>query len=1065
MSYNFFWLHHQLHPESSTYNIPAVFYICGSLDIQALEKSIDTVIRRHDVFRITFSEQGEIQKHAIDDEYPIGLEQVHLVGESTPDELKQILTREIIRPFNLKTGPLLRVRLFHLDKDKYVLLLVMHHCITDLRSKELLSAQISTCYDTIVKKRNLPILESAYQYSHFINRRQAWLSSQPAREMLNFWKKEVQNFTGLLDLPVDRPRPPVARSFGKAHFFHISPEQSGNLHEYCRKHSIAPFVALLTCYLVLLARYSRQNRVVVGVPLTNRRQDEDKNTMGCFINILPLAFELHKDLTILHAMHLVRRKLLQAHRNQETSFQDIVSAVNPPREPSYNPIFQVGFTFEPPMELQLTGVKVISEKWHNQGAQLDLFLNIFEMSPGIRGYFEYNQDIFEQETITRICGTFQHLVTSWHELADIRISKVEILPLAVKRKLFDNLTDTSTTQSEGKCIYRIFEKQAALSPSAKAVIFEDTSLTYCDLNERANQLAHYLKGQGVGPEHIVGVLMERSLEMVIALYAIIKAGGAYIPLDPDLPQQRLSFMLNETKVKIILSQQRLRGKIPAFDGTTFNVDTEGSAITDYPRDNPANEATPDNLVYVIYTSGSTGNPKGVMIEHRGLSNRLTWMQETYKLEPGDRVLQKTPFSFDVSVWEFFWPLLTGATLVVAPPNAHKDPKKLSQIIDQHTITTIHFVPSMLLLFLDAGDAANCKSLRRVFCSGEALTWELQSRFLQRLDCSLYNLYGPTEATIDVSYWDCRQQTYPGKVPIGYPVANTQLYILDEALQPVPQGATGELYIGGVQVARGYLQRGELNKTSFIQDPFNISGSGRLYKTGDLARHLPNGAIEYIGRVDFQVKIFGNRIEPMEIEAALCRHPLINSAVVTLIKEPNGKEKLVAYLLSRASSLDELMPRRHLLEILPYYMIPTHYILMKEFPLTWSGKVDRKLLPHPHQEKDGALFASPCLENNFMTLVTSIWQKILNATDIPTNLNFFEAGGDSFLATQLAFELEEKTGANIPLVKIFQYPTISELSCFLEKMNTQSAVNTADDKSRTIKQRMVFEKMKFNNERR
>ena len=965
MSYNFFWLHHQLHPESPTYNIPAVFTIYGPLDIPALQKSIDTVIRRHDVFTITFSQQGGIQKHSIGDEFQVRLEQTPLGSVRTPDQLKQLLAQEIIRPFNLNTGPLFRARLIHLDTEKYVLLLVMHHCITDLRSKELLSAQISTCYDTIVKKRNQPFLESPYQYSHYINRRQAWISSQPAREMLNFWKKEIRDFTGFLDLPVDHLRPPVARSFGKAHFFHISPEQSGNLHEYCRQHSIAPFVALLTCYLVLLARYSRQNRVVVGVPLTNRRQDEDKDTIGCFINILPLAFELHKDLTILHAMHLVRRKLLQAHRNQETSFQDIVSAVNPPREPSYNPIFQAGFTFEPPMELQLTGVKVISEKWHNQGAQLDLFLNIFEMSPGIRGYFEYNQDIFEQETITRICGTFQHLVTSWHELADIRISRVEIFPLEAKRKLLDNLTDTSTTHSEGKCIYQIFEKQAALSPSAKAVIFEDTSLTYRDLNERANQLAHYLKEQGVGPEHIVAVLMERSLEMVIALYAIIKAGGAYIPLDPDLPHQRLSFILNETKAKIILTQQRLREKIPAFDGTTFNLDTEWPAITDYPRDNPANEATPDNLVYIIYTSGSTGNPKGVMIEHRGLSNRLTWMQDTYKLEPGDRVLQKTPFNFDVSVWEFFWPLLTGATLVVAPPNAHKDPKKLSRIIDQHTITTIHFVPSMLRLFLDADDAANCKSLRRVFCSGEALTWELQSSFFQKLDCSLYNLYGPTEATIDVSHWDCRQQTYPGKVPIGYPVANTQLYILDEALQPVPQGATGELYIGGVQVARGYLQRDELNKTSFIQGP--ILGSGRLYKTGDLARHLPNGAIEYIGRTDFQVKIFGNRIEPMEIEAALCRHPLINSAVVTLIKEPNGKEELVAYLLSRASSLDELVPRRHLLEILPYYMIPTHYILMKEFPLTWSGKVNRKLLPPPHQEKDGALFASPCLENNLMNL--------------------------------------------------------------------------------------------------
>jgi microcystin synthetase protein McyC len=857
--------------------------------------------------------------------------------------------------------------------------------------------------------------------------------SQSAREMLDFWKNEIQNYKSLLDLPLDFLRPPVARSLGKAHFFQLPPQAARILHEYCDQNKIAPFIALLTCYLIVLARYSNQKKIVIGVPLTNRRHSGDNDTLGCFVNILPLALELHKDLTVLEAMRLVRQKLLRAHRNQEIAFHDIVAAVQPPREAGYNPIFQVGFTYEPPMELQLTGLRVISEKWHNQGAQLDLFLNIFEISPGVQGYFEYNIDLFAPDTISRISNQYQRFVGSLHQHAVTHLSRVELLSQEEKDKLLIQWNDTATYYGEAETLDTLFEKQVARTPDKIAVVFNESQLTYQELNERANQLAHYLIDQGIGPEDMIVVFMERSLEMVIAIYAILKAGGAYVPLEPDTPLQRLSLILNETKAKIVLTQKHLEEKLSPSGCASLNLDFDWSAIEGYPIDNPIKGALPCNLAYIMYTSGSTGLPKGVMNEHRGIFNRLMWMQETFKLQPQDKVLQKTPFSFDVSVWEFFWPLITGASLIVAPPQLHKSPTKLSRFIQKHAITTIHFVPSMLSLFLEVDESSGCKSLQQVFCSGETLKWELQETFFKKFACRLHNLYGPTEAAIDVSHWECKPQTAYRKVPIGYPIANTQLYILDEHLKPVPQGAIGELYIGGVQVARGYLQREQLNEAAFIADPFDVCAKGHLYKTGDLARYLPDGAIDYLGRVDSQIKLFGNRIELLEIEECLCRDPQINEAVVTLFDAQTEKPQLVAFLTRHGNTNpNELELRQHLAKLIPYYMIPNQFVFLEKIPLTESGKVDRKLLQYPHQEKKIPSVDAIKAGEDHVLLVATIWKKILDIDEIDVQCNFFDAGGNSLLATQLALDVEKELGVHIPLVKFFQYPTVLTFAGYLKE---------------------------------
>ncbi|MCI5120721.1 MAG: amino acid adenylation domain-containing protein [Candidatus Electrothrix sp. AUS4] len=525
--------------------------------------------------------------------------------------------------------------------------------------------------------------------------------------------------------------------------------------------------------------------------------------------------------------------------------------------------------------------------------------------------------------------------------------------------------------------------------------------------------------------------MTRSAEMIIALYGIIKAGAAYVPLEPEFPDQRLAFILAETEANVVLTQDDLRHRLAAGKKTTLCLDTEWHKLGTFPQTNPSSNVTTDNLAYIIYTSGSTGTPKGVMIEHKAIYNRLQWMQDFFQLQSDDRVLQKTPYSFDVSVWEFFWPLFTGATLVVAPVNVHKDPIKLCEEIITQGITTIHFVPSMLRLFLDTGKADRCTSLRRVICSGEALSLELQRSFFQQATCDLYNLYGPTEAAVDVSYWQCINKGNNQKVPIGFPIANTQLYILDEHLKPVPQGAVGELYIGGVQVARGYLNRLELNAQTFLPDPFSQNINAKLYKTGDLARYLPDGAIDYLGRADFQIKLHGNRIELDEIVVALCKHPRIKEAVVTLHTASQGKQRLIAYLLSDETDETQLQLRRHLSPLLPLYMIPSQFILLSEFPLTDNGKINRKILPDPESFKKAALSVKISDPDKLSSVLTAKWRKILDRTEISMHDNFFDVGGNSLLAAQLSLDLKYDLRMDVPLIKFFQYPTIAKLTDYLK----------------------------------
>ncbi len=640
---------------------------------------------------------------------------------------------------------------------------------------------------------------------------------------------------------------------------------------------------------------------------------------------------------------------------------------------------------------------------------------------------------------------------------------------AERHRLLVEWNDTRVDYPPDKCLHELFEAQAEKTPEAVAVVFEGEQLTYRELNHRANQLAHRLQKLGVRPEALVGVYMKRSPEMVIALYGILKAGGAYVPLDPEYPVERVAFMLQDAQAPVLLTQAQLAGSAgPAIAGTLTRppaqsarvicLDTEWETIAQESADNPVSGAKAENLAYVIYTSGSTGRPKGAMNTHRGICNRLLWMQDAYRLTGADRVLQKTPFSFDVSVWEFFWPLLVGARLVMARPGGHKDSSYLVRTIVEQQISTIHFVPSMLRLFLEDPEVRTCRSLRRVICSGEVLPYELQQRFFERLDAELHNLYGPTEAAVDVSYWQCRPEGDPNRVvPIGRPVANTQLYILDRNGKPAPIGAAGELHIGGVQVGRGYLNRPELTAEKFTPDPFGSDPAARLYKTGDLARFRPDGNIEFLGRLDFQVKVRGFRIELGEIETVLGQYPAVRDVVVLAREDVAGDMRLVAYVVPklgtplRASEL-----REYLQEKLPEYMVPAAFVQMEALPLTPNGKVDRKNLPAPkwHDQSEEA-YSAP--KDELEKAIAGIWQELLRVERVGVDDSFFDLGGHSLLIIQAHRRLHEVIDRELAIIDLFRYPTIRSLVQHLRQdagESDQATSQTGVDRAKARREAMM-----------
>ncbi|MGA2259018.1 MAG: amino acid adenylation domain-containing protein, partial [Thermoguttaceae bacterium] len=728
-------------------------------------------------------------------------------------------------------------------------------------------------------------------------------------------------------------------------------------------------------------------------------------------------------------MQRVRQSALNAFQHQEMPFEGLVEALNPERDTSRHPLFQVLFTLQnaPWPKVRMADLTISHVPLDGQTAKFDLWLSMRETEAGLQTEVEYNVDLFDAATIERMMGHLESLLESISVDPDQPIGRLPIQTDQERRQILLEWNDTAKDYPNNACLHQLVEAQVARSPKVVAVDFEGRQLTFAELNHSANRLARHLARYHVRPDMPVGVCLERSPEMVIGLLAIPKAGGAYAPLDPDYPPDRLAFMIADSRPAAILTTRTLAARLPVVEVPLVYVDEIADALAQEDGNNLPLSNSLDDVAYVIYTSGSTGKPKGVRNTHRGICNRLLWMQEAYGLTAEDRVLQKTPYSFDVSVWEFFWPLIAGARLVLAQPGGHKDPGYLVGLIAQQRITTLHFVPSMLAIFLDDEQVGECRAVKRVICSGEALSYELQQRFFARLPAELHNLYGPTEAAVDATFWRCRPND-ARIVPIGRPIANTECYILDSQQNPVPVGCPGELHLGGVGLARDYLNRPELTVEKFIPHPFSSRPGARLYRTGDLCRWLPDGNIEFLGRLDYQVKIRGFRIELGEIEAELDVHPGIRQSVVVVRSDVSGGPRLVAYLVPQGEQVPTAGELREFLRArLPDFMVPAAFVTLESMPLTTSGKVNRKALPAVDDQRPDLQVEYVAPRNDTELRLAEIWQEVLNVDRVGIHDNFFGLGGHSLLATQVVSRIVRRLHADLPLREMFQAPTIAELA--------------------------------------
>ncbi|MHC5747807.1 MAG: non-ribosomal peptide synthetase, partial [Nostoc sp.] len=768
---------------------------------------------------------------------------------------------------------------------------------------------------------------------------------------------------------------------------------------------------------------------------------------------LVLRTDLSGNPTFSQLLNRVREVTLKAYDHQDLPFDKLVDIFKPERNLSEMvPLFQVKFDLQQVQveALELSNLTVIPLNFDNGTAKFELRFNLLEIDQGLTGLVEYSTDIFDASTITRMVEHYRNLLEGIVANPQQYLSNLSLLTETERHQLLGEWNDTGVDYPLHQCIHELFEAQVQKTPDAVAVVFEDEQLTYQELNARANQLAHYLRSLGLKPEVLMGICVERSLSMVIGLLAILKAGGAYIPLDPSYPKERLAYMLEDSQPSVLLTQQYLVESLPTHKAKVVCIDSDWRVIANKNTENPTCNITCDNLAYVIYTSGSTGKPKGAMNTHRGICNRLLWMQDAYELTTADIVLQKTPFSFDVSVWEFFWPLLTGARLVVAQPEGHRDTNYLVNLISQQKITTLHFVPSMMQVFLEAEGLEKCQSLVRVIASGEALPAQLQQRFFNRLDAQLHNLYGPTEAAVDVTFWECKDCVTNHKtVPIGRPIANIQIYLLDKYFNPVAFGVVGEVYIGGVGVGRGYLNQPDLTAEKFIPNPFSDEAAARLYKTGDLARYLPNGEIEYIGRIDYQVKIRGFRIELGEIEAVITQYPAVRETVVLVRDDSADSKRLVAYVVPNTNEILSISELRSFLESkLPNYMIPAAFVTLEALPLTPNGKVDRKVLPTPDTLRPELEVVYQPPKTELEKTIADIWQQVLNVENVGIHDNFFELGGHSLFLVQVHSKLQKKFPGDFPLVEMFQHPTVSHLARYLSQESKEKTPLIKHSKSRT-----------------
>jgi amino acid adenylation domain-containing protein len=804
------WFLDQLAPDSAAYNMAEALRLYGDLNLPALKQGIDEIRRRHEAVRTTFPLVDGNPRQVItpfrDLELPL-LDLRSLPDEQREAEVARIASAEARRPFDLQSGPLMRATLLLLGAEDHVLLFSMHHIIGDGWSTGVLAKEVTALYDAFATGNASPLPELAIQYGDFAVWQRHWLSGEVLARQLDYWTSRLQGVPPLLALPTDYARPKVQLTEGAFCTHVLSLELTADLKSLAQQSGVTLYMTMMAAFHVLLHRYANQATIVTGTPVANRTRVETEPLIGFFVNTLVLRSDFDDDPTFSTHLTRLRKHALEAYAHQDLPFEMLVDELQVARDLSYNPLFQVMFSWEEAAlnELPLKGLDLGAVGVANQTSQFDLTLWVTEAAGGqLLCSMQYNTGLFTEETIDRMLGHYEQLLHSIVREPQQRVSRLPLLSGEERSQLLREWNETAAPYDRDATLGELFERQVARDAAAVAVVSEEREVTYGELNERANCVARYLQTLGIGPESRVGLLVDRGLEMVVGLLGIVKAGAAYVPLDPGYPRARLEYMIADAGVKVLLTERRQQHRAAEIEASTKTLlYLDDPWAEEKCGVNPTPTIDSENLAYVIYTSGSTGQPKGVMNTHRGICNRLLWMQDAHRITSHDRLLQKTPYSFDVSLWEFFWPLLNGACLVMAEPGGHKNPAYLRSIIQQQQITVMHFVPAMLQIFLQEPELERCTSLRKVFCSGEALGYEVQQLFFARLDAELYNLYGPTEAAVEVTHWKCDPNSERKVVPIGLPIANTQIHLLDRNYEPVPVGVAGELHIGGVNLARGY----------------------------------------------------------------------------------------------------------------------------------------------------------------------------------------------------------------------------------------------------------------------
>ncbi|XYI02620.1 non-ribosomal peptide synthase/polyketide synthase [Sorangium sp. So ce1128] len=1016
-------------PTSGEYVEQLTFRIERGLDVEALKAAWQSVIERHTLFRARFAWEGLDQPvqivHARVSPPWAELDWRGVPPRAQDERLEALLAEDQTRGFDLGAPPLMRFTLIRLSDEAYQFLWSHHHLLMDGWSLPVVLKEVLGFYDAA--RRGEPLaLAAPRPYRDYI----AWLREQDLGRAEAYWREVLRGFRAPTPLVVDRlgGAPGAAGRHLELERRLPAPVTSA-LAAFARAHGLTLNTLVQGAWALLLSRYSGEPDVVFGATTSGRSAGVEgiASMVGLFINTLPVRVRVSPDAAVLPWLAQIQRQQAEHLPHEHSPLTQVQRWSELPRGQS---LFESLLVIENyPIDAALRRGELplaISDVRTREKTNYPLTL-LFIPDDEATLRVNFRLDLFDPATIERALGHLRTILEGIVAGPERRLRDLPLLTAEERQTVLSTWNDTDVAFDDPRPVHAHIEAQVERCPEAIALTFEAESLTYRELNRRANQLAHHLRSLGVGPDTLVALCVERSLEMVIALVAVLKAGGAYVPLDPTYPPERLRFMVDDVEAPVLLVQDRFRHLFSGASAHLLVLDSPEPAFASAPEHNPPLTVDGTNLAYTIFTSGSTGAPKGAMNTHLGLHNRLLWMQQALQLTSSDVVLQKTPYSFDVSVWEFFWPLMVGARLVVARPEGHRDPAYLARLIGEQRVTTLHFVPSMLHAFIEELGSGRCASLRRVICSGEALTFELQQRFFARSQAELFNLYGPTEAAIDVSFWRCERDGARAVVPIGRPIANTQLYVLDERLEPMPIGVPGELFIGGVQLGRGYLRRPALTAERFILNPHGRTPDARLYRTGDLSRWLPDGSIEYLGRLDHQVKLRGFRIELGEIETALGQHPGVREAAAIVREDAPGVKRLVAYVVARrepAPSSDEL--RDHLTAKLPEYMVPGAYVLLDAMPLTTSGKVDRKALPAPDSALQGGDRAFVAPRGPAEEALAAIWAQVLGRERVSVEDSFFALGGDSILAIQVVGRAQ-RVGLGLSVRQVFQHPTVAALA--------------------------------------